>query len=104
VTQQNSALVEENAASAKTLEHQSETMNQKVAFFQLGEQAEGRARKPPVVAAARPRPSAAPPKKEAAPIRKVALAAGSTRGGGPVGRMQAAVASAIAEDSEWKEF
>ena len=31
VTQQNSALVEENAASAKTLEHQSEAMNEKVA-------------------------------------------------------------------------
>ncbi|HEX7199924.1 MAG TPA: methyl-accepting chemotaxis protein, partial [Dongiaceae bacterium] len=98
VTQQNSALVEENAASAKRLEHQSETMNQKVAFFQLGEQAESRAPKSPAVAvaAARPRPPAAPPKKAAAPIRKVALAAGSARGGGPVGRIQAAVASAIA--------
>ena len=34
VTQQNSALVEENAASAKTLEQQSATMNDRVAFFQ----------------------------------------------------------------------
>ena len=40
VTQQNSALVEENAASAKTLEHQSAAMNQKVAFFKLDEQGE----------------------------------------------------------------
>ena len=36
VTQQNSALVEENAATAKTLEHQSADMAQRVAFFKLG--------------------------------------------------------------------
>ncbi len=35
VTQQNSALVEENAATAKTLEHQSADMAQRVAFFKL---------------------------------------------------------------------
>ena len=35
VTQQNSALVEENAATAKTLETQSATMNEQVSFFQL---------------------------------------------------------------------
>ena len=35
MTQQNSALVEENAAAAKTLEQQSETMTQRVAFFEL---------------------------------------------------------------------
>ncbi len=39
VTQQNSALVEENAATAKTLEHQSADMAQRVAFFKLGAQA-----------------------------------------------------------------
>ena len=33
-----------------------------------------------------------------------APALNSKRGGGPVGRMQAAVASAIAEDQDWKEF
>jgi methyl-accepting chemotaxis protein len=38
-TQQNSALVEENAATAKTLEHQSKAMNERVAFFQLSEAA-----------------------------------------------------------------
>ena len=36
VTQQNSALVEENAATAKTLEHQSSDMSERVAFFKLG--------------------------------------------------------------------
>ncbi len=39
VTQQNSALVEENAATAKTLEHQSADMAQRVAFFKLGTKA-----------------------------------------------------------------
>jgi len=35
VTQQNSALVEENAATAKTLEHQARAMDEQVAFFQV---------------------------------------------------------------------
>jgi methyl-accepting chemotaxis protein len=37
VTQQNSALVEENAATAKTLEHQAQAMGDQVAFFRLAE-------------------------------------------------------------------
>ena len=37
VTQQNSALVEENAATAKTLEQQAKAMNDQVAVFRLGE-------------------------------------------------------------------
>ncbi len=116
VTQQNSALVEENAASAKTLEHQSETMNQKVAFFQLEEEVASPAVRSPAAAA----PAA---KKEPAPIRKPAHggahagvnaganagarpngSASARRAGGPVGRMQAAVATAMAEDPDWKEF
>ena len=36
VTQQNSALVEQNAASAKTLEHQSTSMDERIAFFRTG--------------------------------------------------------------------
>ena len=35
-TQQNSALVEENAATAKTLEQQSRDMQERISFFQLG--------------------------------------------------------------------
>ena len=35
VTQQNSALVEENAATAKTLEHQANAMNERVAVFRI---------------------------------------------------------------------
>ena len=37
VTQQNSALVEENAATAKTLEHQAKAMDERVAFFKVDE-------------------------------------------------------------------
>ena len=35
VTQQNSALVEENAATAKTLEHQAKAMDERVSFFRV---------------------------------------------------------------------
>ena len=37
VTQQNSALVEENAATAKTLEQQAQAMDQRLAFFRIAE-------------------------------------------------------------------
>ena len=40
VTQQNSALVEENAATTKTLEHQAKAMDERVAFFKLRAAAE----------------------------------------------------------------
>ena len=40
ITQQNSALVEQNAATAKTLEQQSLTMNQRMEFFRLEQAAE----------------------------------------------------------------
>jgi len=36
-TQQNSALVEQNAAAAKALEQQSQAMEQRVSFFQVGD-------------------------------------------------------------------
>ena len=39
VTQQNSALVEENAATAKTLEQQAKAMDDRVAFFQIDDAA-----------------------------------------------------------------
>ncbi len=39
VTQQNSALVEENAATAKTLEQQSSLMDQRMSFFRVDEDA-----------------------------------------------------------------
>jgi methyl-accepting chemotaxis protein len=105
-TQQNSALVEQNAASAKTLEHQSEAMNEKVAFFKL----DGHAGTDPVgtpapvarLAAKPAKPAAVPARKAASPA--VVAAALNGRRGGPVGRMQAGLATAVAQDKDWQEF
>jgi methyl-accepting chemotaxis protein len=92
-TQQNSAVVEENAASTKTLEHQLEAMNQRVAFFQLdGHAAPQAAGTPPVT-----RLAARSPGSDVAPVRNTVTAAVSGRRG-PIGRRQAAVATALAEE------
>jgi len=100
VTQQNSALVEENAATAKTLEQQSKAMSDEVGVFRVDEgevERPAAAPKRPVAAAAKPaRPAAA---KAAAPKRDAAL-----NGGGPVGRMQTALATAVRNDPDWQEF
>jgi len=113
VTQQNSALVEENAASAKALEHQSTTMDERVAFFQLdarassdrprersSEAGSGAARTPAAAAApARPKlvtAGKAAPRPAAKPSAEAAK--------GPVGRMQAQVATAFKQEPDWKEF
>ena len=118
VTQQNSALVEENAATAKTLEHQAKAMAERVSFFKLNAAAEDRpaAKHAAQPAAARaPRPAAAPPsrgpaaaKQPAAPKQQPAAApkrtAAATNAGGPVRRMQAALATAVNQEPDWKEF
>jgi len=107
VTQQNSALVEENAATAKTLEHQAHAMSDRVAFFRIDNAAVGAA---PPVAAAKVQPIAAvasrtaPVPAKRPPVAAPKRAATVGRGGGPVGRMQAALATAIHDDPEWKEF
>jgi methyl-accepting chemotaxis protein len=97
VTQQNSALVEENAAAAKTLEQQAGTMAERVEFFRLDESA---------VAVRRPAPKAAPIASPAPVQRapKVATAAHKANGRGPVGRMHSALATALKDDPDWKEF
>jgi methyl-accepting chemotaxis protein len=108
VTQQNSALVEENAATAKTLEHQAKSMDERVGVFKLAvgsdvapaPQARPAAHKP-VAAAPAPtrRPTSTKQQPVAAPKR---VAAGSS--GGPVGRMHAALATAVTEEADWKQF
>jgi methyl-accepting chemotaxis protein len=85
VTQQNSALVEENAATAKTLEQQSSAMDEQVSFFQL----DGGSHR--VVAM---KPAAAAPKPAARPAPKRGI----------VGRMQSAVATAFKADADMEEF
>jgi methyl-accepting chemotaxis protein len=103
VTQQNSALVEENAATAKTLEQQSTSMGERIAFFQLDHVSVGSG-------SARTAPSrpAAPivATRSAAKARSAASAKRSVAAahGGPVGRMQAGLATALKGDSDWKEF
>jgi hypothetical protein len=47
----------------------------------------------------------APSRRETAPVKAaVTSAAVKGRRGGPVGRMQAAVAAAVAEDKDWQEL
>jgi methyl-accepting chemotaxis protein len=86
VTQQNSAMVEENAATARTLEQQAAGMDERIGTFRLG--AEMRA------GAAAEAPAA--PVKRPAPARKP-VARGTAR------QMQSALATAVARD-EWEEF
>jgi methyl-accepting chemotaxis protein len=110
VTQQNSALVEENAATAKTLETQAKSMDERVAGFRLrgGSERNDFAQSAPAErqAAPAPRPRATAPsrgpaatKRQAAPQKSNAPA-----NRGPVGRMQAGLATALNQDPDWKEF
>ena len=114
VTQQNSALVEENAATAKTLEHQAKAMDEQVAFFQIGGGSDHRAPSQPQSRAPMERPAprqaaappsrgpAAPKRPTAAPKRATASAAAASGGGAR--RMQTALAPAVNADADWKEF
>ncbi|MGN6461493.1 MAG: methyl-accepting chemotaxis protein, partial [Pseudolabrys sp.] len=110
VTQQNAALVEENAATAKALETQAQSMDEQVAFFQVDDAAaaKGRARPTPraaeVAAASAPEPKAAPARVavKAAAVRRPAPSRAAPRN--TVGRMQTALATAFDADQDWKDF
>ncbi len=113
VTQQNSALVEENAATAKTLEHQAKMMDEQVAFFQLGQEERNASRssasietemRAPVsrTPAAKPAiakmsPTRSAPAKPAANKSVVQLK--QTGSGGAVKKIEMAEAEA-----DWKQF
>jgi methyl-accepting chemotaxis protein len=106
VTQQNSALVEQNAAAAKALEQQSQAMDERVRFFQLGEDVGDEA--PPPAVAGRPAAKLVPqPRPAAATKRPAAVAAGKRPAAvttvGSARRMQTALA-AVNEEASWKEF
>jgi methyl-accepting chemotaxis protein len=97
VTQQNSALVEENAATAKTLEDQSRAMSERVGVFLIDDAAVAGSvvrskhpaeTRPKLVASAAKRPAAAP--------RKAV--------GGPARKMQTALATAVNAEADWQEF
>ena len=108
VTQQNSALVEENAATAKTLEHQAQALNERVALFRIDEaaaMAPGMAHRAPTLAAR----SSQAEISQAAPGGKGAKTSSPKRAaaaanGGPIGRTRTALASAIKNEPDWKEF
>ncbi len=106
VTQQNSALVEENAATAKTLEHQAKSMDEQVAFFQIASGHDTQGYKPAAAMRAEPaRPTAAAMAK-AAPLKATAVKAAPARktvNSGPARNMQTALAKAVNAD-DWKEF
>jgi methyl-accepting chemotaxis protein len=103
VTQQNSALVEENAATAKTLEHQSKAMNDEISVFRVGDAESHDVRG----AEERPAPAAKPAAAKPSPAKPAAAknAAAAPAGGGPARRMQAALATAVAvNETQWQEF
>jgi methyl-accepting chemotaxis protein len=89
VTQQNSALVEENAATAKTLEDQQRAMSEQVGFFHFDDSGTAAPAAPARVAAAS---SPAKPAAPRAPIQR--------RGRAPA----VAGNTALAESQEWEEF
>jgi methyl-accepting chemotaxis protein len=91
VTQQNSALVEENAATAKTLEDQQLAMSEQVRFFKFDADMDR------VVRAADTTVTAL--RKTLRPARQPDLA-----DRGPVGRMQANLAATLKVDPDWQEF
>ena len=93
VTQQNSALVEENAATAKTLEQQSGAMSESVGAFKLkGMEAANHAAPAAVVALKR-----APSAPAVAPAKRAAGRSGTARS-------QGALALAAKSEAGWKEF
>jgi methyl-accepting chemotaxis protein len=98
MTQQNSALVEENAASVRTLEQLASTTDARVAVFMTGETQLAKA-PAPVAVPSRQKPAAAlvRPPVAAKPQQRAAVR-------GPARRMQAQLASAVANDEEWDEF
>jgi methyl-accepting chemotaxis protein len=102
VTQQNSALVEENAATAKTLESQAGAMDQRVGVFHLDDAGSSAQVVRPMTAAKAPAASA--PKRPASVPKAAAAPRRAAANGGPVRQMQAALATAVQADPDWQEF
>ena len=89
------------AAAAKSLEQQSQGMEQRVSFFRVGDKAVGGAPARAVTVAPKRVAAPAPKLAAAVPAAKRALTAAK---GGPVGRMQAGLAVAVNQSPDWKEF
>jgi hypothetical protein len=99
VTQQNTALVEQNAVTAQALAKQAGLLETEVGAFKLGQRAP-----PPTAPRAAVQPKAPAP-AAAAPVRPAPLlkAKPPLVRPGPARSMQAALARAVNED-EWKHF
>jgi methyl-accepting chemotaxis protein len=95
VTQQNSALVEENAATAKTLEQQAASMDERVSMFRNDRRNPAAAASVPAVAQIKPAA------QKAASIATPRMPA---RTSGPIGRIQAGLATALKGKHEFEEF
>jgi methyl-accepting chemotaxis protein len=107
VTQQNSALVEQNAAAAKALEQQAQVMDERVRFFELGQDADNAAL--PAAAAGRPVAKSVTQLHPAVTGKGPAVmanrpAAEAAAGYGSPGRAQTAVAAVVNGQADWKEF
>ncbi|MEH6476804.1 MAG: hypothetical protein V7727_14020, partial [Sneathiella sp.] len=87
MTQQNSALVEENAAASRTLQEQSEAMKERISFFALEEESKSRSK-----------PNGAP--KARAPVSSTPSKTQSSRRSAPM----AAVNGGQAAAEDWSEF
>jgi len=98
VTQQNSALVEQNAAAAKALEQQSQAMDFRVSVFRLGrDTADAASRAADVAKRA--------PAKPAAPLRAAATPKGRPRPPGQRPARQLRTRDSLATaDPTWKEY
>ncbi|MEJ2623351.1 MAG: methyl-accepting chemotaxis protein [Pseudolabrys sp.] len=91
VTQQNSALVEENAATAKTLESQARAMDERIAFFRI---AKGAGLAPAVLQPAHEDTALAP--AELIPV--------AVHGGGARGRFKRVAGMQKAVGADWQDF
>jgi methyl-accepting chemotaxis protein len=95
MTQQNSALVEENAAACRLLQDQAEDMASRMSFFKLDAAAAA------TIVSSRPAPARPPAGKAPirTPMRKVA---GGGRGGAAA--LQSELRNAFTDEPDWKEF
>ena len=77
-------------------------MSDRVAFFRIADDAP-QARASAAVRTTQPAPKAAP-RPQSAPAAKAPPRQRAVANGGPVGRMQAALATAVNAEQDWKEF
>jgi methyl-accepting chemotaxis protein len=104
VTQQNSALVEENASTAKTLEQQAQSMDERVAAFRLRDMT-ARARLPQKTEAVHEPAAPAPEQRRVREVKRSMPAKTRTvQPGRAVARRTQGALAVAAKDEDWREF